>query len=273
MDSWEFLCGFLISTSSDLLWNNSTAVRADDVSETPNGLWSYEKAVTSLEAETRYYYRSFVRSNGLQEYGEIKSFTTGRPSELVAVDLGLSVKWGSMNLGATEPEDYGDYFAWGETSPKDEYTWKTYKWASETTDYVTKYSVGRSWGGTGDPDKKSILELEDDAAHVALGGKWRMPTMDDWEELDKECTWLWSTRNGLSVCEITSKVNGNSIVLPPAGNKHNSMYSRIGSNLNYWSSTLDWVGTMAFGVSFSGDGMTATSNSRYYGQSVRPVTD
>ena len=98
------------------------------------------------------------------------------------VDLGLPsrIKWATCNVGATTPEEYGDYFAWGETEPKDNYDWSTYKWCNESNATMTKYCTDSSYGTV---DNKTVLELEDDAAYVNWGGNWRMPTKAELDEL------------------------------------------------------------------------------------------
>ena len=104
------------------------------------------------------------------------------------VDLGLSVKWATFNVGATSPEDYGDYFAWGETETKEEYTWENYKWCNGTVYKITKYNA---------TDGKTILEPEDDVAQVLWGGNWRMPTIEEQTELREQCIWTWTSINGI----------------------------------------------------------------------------
>ena len=144
-------------------------------------------------------------------------------SDYEAVDLGLSVKWASMNLGATAPEDYGDYFAWGETQTKEDFYWNTYKWWEEHnkkhatgvyTKYVTYYAVEEYAYLI---DNKTRLEPQDDAAHVTLGGKWRMPTNDEWRELRTSCDWSPITQNGVRGMMVSSKKTGKSIFLPYGG--------------------------------------------------------
>ena len=105
-----------------------------------------------------------------------------------SVDLGLSVFWGENNLGANTPEDYGDYFAWGETSVKGIYSWKTYKYCNGSETTLTKYCYDNAYGTV---DDKLILGSEDDAAVVNLGGFWRIPTIDEWTELYEKCNWMW----------------------------------------------------------------------------------
>ena len=127
-----------------------------------------------------------------------------------AVDLGIGVKWATRNLGAEKPEDCGDFFAWGETEPKEEYTWPNYKfhWGGATTENVifNKYNPGGTrWGLV---DGKSVLDPEDDAAMVRLGGKWRMPTEEDAQKLLDNCTVEWTELNGTNGFKLTSKVPG-----------------------------------------------------------------
>ena len=129
------------------------------------------------------------------------------------VDFGLSVKWATCNIGASSPEEYGDYFAWGETEPKDVYVWSTYKWCNGSQNTLTKYCTNKEYGTV---DNKITLELEDDAAHVNWGGEWRIPTKAELEELREKCTWMPAKINGVSGREITGP-NGNKLFLPYSG--------------------------------------------------------
>ena len=133
------------------------------------------------------------------------------------VDLGLSVKWATCNVGSTSPEDYGYYFAWGETSYKSTYTDNNYKFYGESINsskrYIKKYNSEEYRGYT---DNKTLLDPEDDVAHVMWGGDWYLPSKDECEELIKNCTWTWVTQNGKNGFKATSKINGNSIFLPAA---------------------------------------------------------
>ena len=151
------------------------------------------------------------------------------------VDLGLSVKWATCNVGATTPEGYGNYFAWGETTTKTTYDWSTYKYYNAVSSSLTKYCTSPSYGTE---DDKRTLELSDDAAHVNWGGNWRMPTDEEMEELLNNCTWTWTTQNGVSGYKVTSKKNGNSIFLPDAGFRDGSNLDGAGSYGLYWSSSL-----------------------------------
>ena len=154
------------------------------------------------------------------------------------VDLGLSVKWATCNVGASQHEEYGDYFAWGETEPKATYYWSTYKWCNDSVTTLTKYNTDSSYGTV---DNKTQLDLSDDAAHVNWGGDWRMPTEAEWTELREQCTWTRTTQNGVKGYKVTSKkvsYSKNSIFLPAAGCRYDSDLSYAGSVGYYWSSSL-----------------------------------
>lgn len=165
--------------------------------------------------------------------GEV-AFTELAP-EHEYVDLGLSVKWATCNVGATKPEEYGDYFAWGETEPKEMYDWSTYKWCNGSETTLTKYCTDGSYGTV---DNKTQLELSDDAAHANWGDSWRMPTDSELTELREQCTWTWTTQNGVNGCKVTSKSNGNSIFLPAAGYYYDSLLGSVGIGGICWSSSL-----------------------------------
>ena len=150
-----------------------------------------------------------------------------------AVDLGLSVKWATCNVGATKPEEYGNYYAWGETTSKDDYSWETYKFGTYNDDYnyskLTKYN---------ETDGKTILEAADDAATQNWGSNWRMPTIEEWQELINNCTWTWTALNGVNGYQVKAS-NGKAIFLPAAGYRDRDALSDAGSYGNYWSSSLN----------------------------------
>lgn len=190
-----------------------------------------------------------------------------------AVDLGLSVKWAACNIGANKPEEYGDYFAWGETKPKSFYNLESYKWCGEKvyTEIwpVKKYCATSRFGTV---DNKITLDPEDDAAHINWGSAWRLPTSAEQAELVYCCTWTWTTRNGVKGYKVTSKNNGNSIFLPAAGHRFwNSLYD-AGSTGHYWTSSLNKsYSNEAEGLRIYPSGIDAYSYGRYFGYSVRPV--
>ena len=186
------------------------------------------------------------------------------------VDLRLpsGLKWATCNVGATRPEYFGNYYAWGETEPKTTYNWSTYKWCNGSRTTLTKYNT-KSYYGT--VDNKTVLELADDAARANWGGAWRMPTNEEWQELLNNCTWTWTTKNGILGYEVKS-ANGNYIFLPAAGYRndgdlfHGSSY--------YWLGSLDAdYPSAAWLVDIYPDGVSRYSNYRYYGRSVRAVCE
>ena len=193
-------------------------------------------------------------------------------AEPVWVDLGLSVKWATFNVGATKPEEYGDYFAWGETKPKTAYNWSTYKFelGTDSNGPFSKY-VNQSNYGT--VDNKTVLDPEDDAAHVNWGGSWRMPTLEECDELINKCTWTWTTQNGVNGRLVTGP-NGKSIFLPAAGFRYDTNLRGAGSLGDYWSSSLSTVSPdYAYDVYFRSDYVDWCNSYRYNGFSVRPVTE
>ena len=189
------------------------------------------------------------------------------------VDLGLSVKWATCNVGATKPEEYGGYYAWGETEEKEDYSWSTYKWCNGSETPMTKYCTNNSYGTV---DNKTTLDLEDDVAHVKWGGSWRMPTKAELNELLNNCTWTWTTQNDVNGYKVTGP-NGNSIFLPAAG-------FRLGSNL-YYSGSFGhfghfWSGSLyesdsynAYRLLFSSGDYGVYNYYRFLGFTVRPVSE
>ena len=162
------------------------------------------------------------------------TITTGTENGHVWVDLGLSVKWATMNVGASSPEDYGSYFAWGETTTKSIYEWENYKYGNGSVETLNKYNTRYS---NGTVDRKTTLDLSDDAARQNWGGAWRMPTYDELEELRTQCSWTWITQNGVNGYKVTSKTNGSSIFLPAAGGRYDDVFD-TGTDGYYWSSSL-----------------------------------
>ena len=200
-----------------------------------------------------------------------------KPKE--AIDLGLSVKWAACNLGATKPEEYGNYYAWGETTTKSEYTWNTCKYGSNYGAFTkygfnhrvfTKYCTDSNYGTV---DNKTTLEAADDAATQNWGANWRMPTISEWKELVEKCTWRWTTKNSVKGYEVKAS-NGNSIFLPAAG-------CHFGSNLKvqdaassglYWSCSLYKSGIdYARLMLFSSNKHDLDGYGRCFGFSIRPV--
>jgi len=204
------------------------------------------------------------------------------------VDLGLpsGIKWASFNLGSSAPEGYGDYYAWGEIEPhyssqnplrwqngKTGYRWATYKWCHGSYGSLTKYNSNNSHGIV---DNKIVLEEADDVAHVKLGGSWHIPTDAELTELREQCTWTWIIQNGVNGYNITGP-NDNSIFLPAAGDLGDTYIYNVGTYGDYWSSSLgmDYEDSSeyAYSLYFGSDDVSRREGSRYYGRSVRPVTE
>ena len=178
------------------------------------------------------------------------------------VDLGLSVKWATANVGASKPQDYGNYYAWGETTTKGTYNWSTYKYANGDYDELTKYCSDSYYGKDGFTDSKTTLDLSDDAAYVNWGGKWRMPTKAQQDELRNQCYWVWtesynnsnvkgyivykaktSSDKGVKIYEDETpsssyKLSDAHIFLPAAGLRYDGDLYYAGSYGYYWSSSL-----------------------------------
>ena len=185
------------------------------------------------------------------------------------VDLGLSVRWATCNVGASCPEEYGGYYAWGEIYEKSNYEGLTYEHAIVWDDlsYV-KFSKYNTESSRGEVDNLKKLELVDDVARQDWGGSWRMPTWPEFKELADKCNWTNTTHNGVKGFLITGP-NGNSIFLPAAGAMSGKNNIGQGKNIDYWSSTLYDEGSINAYCYTS----TWIICSRYYGCSIRPVTN
>ena len=203
--------------------------------------------------------------------------TTEKGHEYVDLGLPSGLKWATCNVGATTPEKYGKHFAWGETEPRTIYDGNTYKWGTATYDEeyewwdletLTKYNTSSDYGTV---DNKTVLDLADDAARANWGGAWRTPTDEEWTELRENCTWTWTTLNGVDGYEVKG-ANGNSIFLPAAGYRDGFYSYYAGYYGYYWSSSLR-AGNPddAWGVYFGSDDVSRSSDGRCCGRSVRPV--
>lgn len=160
------------------------------------------------------------------------------PHEYVDLGLPSGTLWATCNVGAENPEDYGDYFAWGETKPKDAYLWSNYQHCKGSYETITKYCNYSYFGYNDFTDDLTELELNDDAAYVNWGTNWRMPTKEQQDELWMECTSNWTTRNGVDGREVIGP-NGNSLFLPATGYRDGTTYFASGSVCYLWSRTLE----------------------------------
>ena len=189
------------------------------------------------------------------------------------VDLGLpsGTLWATCNIGASAPEEYGDYFAWGETEPKDDYNWNTNKWGyydENSKLHITKYNTNNGYGTV---DNKTELDPEDDAAYVNWGPSWRMPTTVQMKELINKCSWEWTTRNGIPGQLVTGP-NGNSIFLPATGYRYNSTLYYSYFEGHYWSRDLyDIYPDCAYRLRIAQGVRNCNVYNRYFGYAVRAV--
>ena len=232
--------------------------------------WFVGDAETPVSTDTEYTFTALEEDVTLIAKFEETNFSSGSIDGYEYVDLGLSVKWATCNVGANSPEEYGSYYAWGETEEKSNYYWDTYKWCNGSSLKMTKYCTSSSYGTV---DNKTVLDLEDDVAHVKWGGSWRMPTLEEQKELKNNCTWSWTTQNGVNGYKVTSKTNGNSIFLPAAGYRRGTYLYDSGSDGNYWSSSLnEGYSDLAYRLYFYSGHCGWYVSSRFLCFTVRPVS-
>lgn len=186
------------------------------------------------------------------------------------IDLGISVKWASCNIGANFPEQYGNYYAWGEIEEKGEYSWNTYKWCNGSVNSLNKYCDNSSYGTI---DNKTVLDLADDVANAKWGGNWRLPTLEEQKELLSKCTWEWTSFNGVKGYKVIGP-NGNNIFLPAAGYRDGGELYDNGNSGYYWISSLKNIHcSYAYYIYFNNGTYDWSNYYRYLGYSVRPVCE
>ena len=236
--------------------DDTLAIAADYGNKTIN--------LSGLSRATTYYYRLYVRLLGETFYGNVCSATTlgeetsDRSCEINGhrfVDLGLpsGLLWAETNIGATSAEEYGDYFAWGDTVKKDNYK----------SDYYALYNV----------EHEGNLTAEEDAATINWGDGVRMPTQTEMEELYANCTLTWTNVNGKAGYSIASKTNGNEIFLPAAGFCIAKSTDNVGSDGWYWTSTPSSSKNRAYAFNFYTGYTEVCSSVSYYGRSIRAVAE
>ena len=188
---------------------------------------------------------------------------SGTENEHNWVDLGLSIKWATMNIGANTPEEEGYYFSWGEVEAKNYFSWGTYKYCNGSETSLTKYCSDTYYGIV---DNKMVLDSNDDAASVNWGGDWRMPTIDEIQELLTKCTWDRITQNGQD-CWKAIGTNGNCLILPCTSVISNGDYYNTYRFAYYWTKNCD--NTDAYALRLSN--RTIETWDRYVGIPIRPV--
>ena len=211
--------------------------------------------IDRLKPVTKYYYRAWAIKNRKLYFGDIKTFETpdfppisGTHEGHDYVDLGLpsGLKWATCNIGASSPEEYGNFFAWAEVRPKQEYTWKTYRHAVYNRHYGGHYDITKYKAMEYTDYSKKQISKGDDAAYVNWGGNWRMPTISDYSELLEICDFEWTTLSGVKGLKIIGP-NEYSIFLPAAGfmndptsySSLDEIYAHAGRSVLYWLSTYD----------------------------------
>jgi hypothetical protein len=211
---------------------------------------------------------SYSIDNDMEFYAQWYNMSsTGSENSYEFVDLGLSVKWATCNVGANTPEEYGRYFAWAEISSKENYEWETYKWGD--SDKLSKYCIDSDMGTI---DDKTRLENSDDAAYMNWGTNWRTPSKEEYEELLNKCVWKWAKLNNVQGYIVTSKINGNSIFLPAAGHRIGSVLTEALYGADYMTSDLSSLSMLAYSLHFCERGYLRFEEfHRMRGQVVRPV--
>lgn len=204
-----------------------------------------------------------------------KGNTVNTSNEIDYVDLGLSVMWATCNIGASVPEEVGNYYAWGETENKRKYTWSTYKYCNRSSDKLTKYCYNKAWGND-KVDNKGFLDLSDDVANIKYGGTWHIPTIEELEELHECCTWSWTTINGVLGYKITSNISGftdRSIFIPVTGYYDEKDHIATSAGGYYWANSLSvGGGKNASSMYFSSEYVDWYHDSgRNCGLAIRPV--
>ena len=226
--------------------------------------------LNGLSSNTTYYYASFTLLEDEYALSDVKNFTTaeclttGIINGHEWVDLGLpsGLMWATCNVGASSPEEYGDYFEWGETTTKSSYGFNSTTYGLSTSTLQSRGII----------DSDGNLTAAYDAATANWGGSWRMPTFDEMRELLDNCTWTWNTQNGVEGREVIGP-NGNSIFLPAAGYRYATDLDYAGSGGYYWSATPGGDSGYAFDLHFFSSRYYWYDNYRSVGQAVRPVSE
>lgn len=260
--SSDYHYGLLYSTDSDLL-SEGLNVRVESHHD-----GFYTCSLSDLKENTTYYYCAYLFVDGQYTYGVVRSFTTEKKKDEITpgqmVDLGLSVKWAGWNVGASSPEEYGGYYAWGELLEKTDYNEDTYQYYyqyydEEKGEWISKWIfIGNHISGT-----------QYDVARAEWGGSWRMPTLAECQELVENCSWTWITYKGVNGQKVTGP-NGNSIFLPAAGSYggYDQGYSGC-----YWLDTLYGYSHYAYCLGFQNDAAHWLGGYRSNGHPIRPVSE
>ena len=241
------------------------------------GIGAFTAVMSGLQANTTYHVRAYAINEKGTAYGLDREFVTssgGGSGEYEYVDLCLpsGTLWATCNLGANSPEEYGDYFAWGETETKNVYNWNTYKWCiSGNCEQLNKYCTISDYGYNGFTDNLTILDVLDDAAAANWSDGWTMPTDAQWQELFDHTTHIWTTQGGVPGRLFTAN-NGASLFLPAAGNRWEGSFLNDTIIAAYWSNSLCLVNPItAYYTYIDSDECRLSADPRFGGHSVRAV--
>ena len=259
--------GIIISTSANPTPQNGTIYSIFERDKDNK----FHIKVTNLTADTMYYLKSFTTENGKPVFGKVRNFATDI-FEFKAVDLGLSVKWSNVNLGASVPEETGQFYAWGETRSKETFTDENYRFFSNGTSNIHKYNNTILYAFSEHQiDNKTVLDPEDDAATMELRGRWRIPTEEEWNELKNNCKVEQTTIGNVTGVLFTGKT-GNSIFIR---NYNEGSYCPDGAfNDKYWTSSLsEDLPIYAKHISIYNQTVKSSSATRFWGFNIRPVSE
>lgn len=267
----------LTLTEIGVCWSTERKPTAEDAHlSTTDWEVPYVCTLTNLTPNTKYHVRAYALRGLEYYYGDDKTFTTedsgggGDYNGHEYVDLGLpsGTLWATCNVGANSPEEYGNYYAWGETHTKDFFDWTTYQYCNGDFNKLTKYCCSANFGAV---DNLSNLLEEDDVATTEWGSGWRIPTSEQWQELLDNTTNVWTTQNGIRGRMFTSS-KGASLFLPAAGRRWGSDTYNITGYGYYWSRSLNTdISSNVFFLYFSDCKINMQDDIRSYGRSVRPI--
>lgn len=257
------------------------------------GVSSYNAVINGLEEGLTYYIRAYATNNIGTSYGEEVMYihannnllADGQKNGHDYVDLGLpsGTKWATANIGASVPEDYGNYYAWGETEIKEDYSWSTYKYFFDNNgDNVPYDDNWRVESGELKDIGCNIAGTQYDVAHMKWGDSWKIPTSAQMDELQNKeyCEWTWTLLNGVKGYIITSKLNGKSMFLPACGVFYKTKQQHMNTDGHYWLSTSETSNNFyADYLIFSSDSYETRHkselfqeyNGRNHGRAIRPV--
>jgi hypothetical protein len=258
-DKYSFNYTISMSGNSGSITQTITASNYEpQVGERYTASFTYENGI--FHVGEIYYKKIDEGSSGEESNDDGEAYTScpdGNHPHMIDLGLPSGTKWACCNVGASKPEEYGSYFAWGETQPKSVYDWNTYPYGSAWNNVM---SIG-----------SNIARTNYDAATANWGEPWYMPSLSQFEELLASCTSVWTTQNSVKGRKFIG-TNGGTIFLPAAGQRSNSESEAVGKEGQYWSSTLtDGNLGSARSLNIYSGGASVGKQFRNFGKTVRPV--